>query len=76
MDMQIVIGIVGAVVTFGLSINAFFLKEIIKGLNDMRIRLAELTIQVKNYDHRLETLEKVVERVDQAQSNCKGRFQE
>jgi len=68
-----VLGGIGSILMLALSINAFFLKEIIMGLNDLRVKLAEITVEVKNYDHRLLVVERNVERIERAQLECPSR---
>jgi len=54
--MTWIVAVVGVLLMGGLSINGFFLKEIINGLSDVKVRLAELAAESKGDSKRIDLL--------------------
>ena len=58
MKLEIVITIVGAFVTLGLTVNAFFLRGIFLDLNAVKIELAKMFERSNAKEERLSNLER------------------
>lgn len=56
-NLQPIIVIVGAFITLGLGINAFFLKGIYTDLNDVKVEIAKIFAGSKDKDRRIAELE-------------------
>ena len=58
MNLEIIISVVGACVTLGLTINAFFLRGIFLDLNAVKVELAKMFERSTAKELRLENLER------------------
>lgn len=57
MKLEMIISIVGFFGTLALTINAFFLRGIFQDLNDVKIKLAEMTAFSASKEKRITDLE-------------------
>ena len=73
MDVSIVIGIVGSFLALGLTVNGFFLKNLLSGQNKIEIDLAKLMVKVENYSGRIDTLEHNLRKMELEQVECRGK---
>ena len=58
MNLSVIISIVGAFITLGLTVNAFFLRGIFIDLNAVKIELAKMFERSSAKELRLENLER------------------
>lgn len=57
MKMEIVLSIVGAFGTLGLTINAFFLRGIFMDLNTVKIEIAKMVTRSEGKEERIKRIE-------------------
>jgi peptidoglycan hydrolase CwlO-like protein len=57
MSYESTLSIVGAFITFGLTVNGFFLKGIFDDLNDVKLKLAEMIAETVHNKKELDKLE-------------------
>ena len=57
MNMEMIVAIVGALITLAMAINAFFLRGIFQDLNDVRIQLATISTRGEGKELRIANLE-------------------
>jgi len=55
--ISLVLSIVGVFLVFGLGINGFFLRGIFKDLNDVKVKLAEMSARSEGKEERIKNLE-------------------
>lgn len=58
MKLELLVAIVGAFGTLALTINAFFLRGIFIDLNDVKIKLAQISARSESKEARLQNLER------------------
>jgi len=73
MDMTILISVIGAILTVGITINGFFLKGIWTSQNMMQVELAKVMVKIENYNNRIETLEHNVRKLELSHMECRGK---
>ena len=57
MNMEMVVAIVGALITLAMAVNAFFLRGIFQDLNDVRVQLAKISTRGEGKELRITSLE-------------------
>lgn len=75
MELTIILGVIGAIITVGITINGFFLKGIMTSQNIMQVELARVIVKIESYNGRLETLEHSFRKLEISQIECKSKCQ-
>ena len=73
MYLELILSIIGGILTIGITINAFFLKNILTGQNDIRVDIAKIATTLEGHSPRIAALEKIVKRLELEAVECRGR---
>ena len=68
-----ILGIVGTLILIGLSINAFFFKEILANLSEVKINVARLIENSANKERRITEIENEIKEIKRDCLKCKTR---
>ena len=65
-----ILGITGSLLMVGLTINAFFFKEVLTGLNEVKLQLAALVENSKEKERRIDALERDIREIKKECIKC------
>jgi len=73
MELTIILSIIGAIMTVGITINGYFLKGIMTSQNIMQVELAKVIVKIESYSTRLESLEHNVRKLELNHMECRSK---
>jgi len=72
MNLALIISIIGAFLTIGLTINGFFLKGIMESQSKVELDIAKLMVKVESYSGRIDSLEHNFRKLEISHFECRS----